>query len=272
VIEQGESLSIRLLASMLLVASTGAIGPARAGGAAIVTRHDTDPAAHRALAERFPSLVHLNLPDGEAVLIEPSWVLTAAHVGIEVQPGHTLTIAGRDVAAAAVFIHPAWDDGPHDLALIRLAEPVAHVEPVRPYRERDEVGQVIYLVGAGHGGNGLSGPDGIPGELRAATNRVDEASDDWLKFRFDDPREADSAATALEGVSGPGDSGGPAYVERGGIQYVAGISSGQGTRATGGREGVYGVTEFYTRVSSDYEWIRGTLDGEDDLAPAADER
>ncbi|MFV1987249.1 MAG: trypsin-like serine protease [Gemmatimonadota bacterium] len=271
-IEQIESLSIRLLASMIFLASAVAVAPARAGSPAIVTRHDTDPAAHRALADRFPSLVHLNLPDGEAVLIEPSWVLTAAHVGVEVQPGHTLTVAGRDVEAAAVFIHPAWDDGPHDLALIRLAEPVAHVEPIRPYRERDEVGQVIYVVGAGHGGTGLSGPDGIPGELRAATNRVDEASEHWLKFRFDDPRDADSAATELEGVSGPGDSGGPAYVERGGIQYVAGISSGQGTWATGGREGVYGVTEFYTRVSSYYEWIRETLDGDGDLASAADER
>ena len=233
--------------------------------AGIVTRHDTDPEAHRALAARFPSLVHLNLPDGEAVLIAPSWVLTAAHVGVEVQPGHALTIAGRDVDAARIFVHPEWDGGPHDLALIRLVEPVAHVEPIRPYRARDEAGQVIYVVGAGVGGTGLSGPDGVSGDLRAATNRVDEASENWLKFRFDDPREDDSLATELEGISGPGDSGGPAYIEREGTWYVAGVSSGQSTGATGGVEGVYGVTEFYTRLSSYQDWMRATMGGEQEM-------
>ncbi|MDH3734747.1 MAG: trypsin-like serine protease [Gemmatimonadota bacterium] len=229
--------------------------------APIVTRHDTDDAAHRELAERFPSLVHLNLPDGEAVLIRPEWVLTAAHVAVEVEPGDTLTLAGGDVEVSRVFVHPDWDDGPADIALLRLSRPAVQVQPVDVYRERDEAGQLIYLVGAGYGGSGLTGPDGVLGELRAATNRIDEASDHWLKFRFDDPREEGSAATDLEGISGPGDSGGPAYVERDGVQFVVGVSSGQSTGATGGVEGVYGVTEYYTRVSSYLEWIEATIGG-----------
>ena len=39
------------------------------------------------------------------------------------------------------------------------------------------------------------------------------------------------------------------------------MSSGQDTRATEGREGLYGVTEFYTRVSSYLDWIDDTTGG-----------
>lgn len=231
--------------------------------APIIIRHDTEDEVHRELAERFPSLVHLNLPDGEAVLIRPGWVLTAAHVGVEVTPGHALTIGGVDVDAAEVILHPNWSDGgANDIALIRLDRRVQHVQPVGVYRERDEKGQLIYVVGQGDTGTGESGPQGNDGQVRAATNRVDEATEFWLKFRFDDPRADPTAVTELEGISGPGDSGGPAYFELDGIQYVVGVSSGQSTRATGGREGVYGVTEYYTRVSSYITWIAEVM-GED---------
>jgi hypothetical protein len=228
--------------------------------APIIVRHDADDEAHRALAERFPSLVHLDLPDGEGVLIRPNWVLTAAHVATEVSVGHVLTVAGAGVEAAEVVLHPEWSDGgPNDIGLIRLARGVDGIPPVAPYMGRDEVGRLIYVVGAGDTGTGDSGPAGNDGHVRAATNRVDEASPFWLKFRFDDPREEPSAATELEGISGPGDSGGPAYIELDGNQYVVGVSSGQSTAATGGHEGLYGVTEYYARVSSYAGWIEAVL-------------
>lgn len=231
-----------------------------AAQAPIIIRHDADDEVHRGLAERFPSLVHLNLPDGEAVLIRPSWILTAAHVAVEVIPGHALTVGGVDIEASEVVLHPEWSDGgANDLALVRLERRVEHVEPVGVYRARDEEGTLIYVVGRGDTGTGESGPVGNDGEVRAATNRVDEATEFWLKFRFDDPRDDSTVATELEGISGPGDSGGPAYIEIAGVQYVAGVSSGQSTRATRGREGLYGVTEYYTRVSSYLAWIAEVL-------------
>jgi len=40
-------------------------------------------------------------------------------------------------------------------------------------------------------------------------------------------------------------------------EVIAGISSGQSTRATDGHPGRYGVTEYYTRVSRYVAWIEG---------------
>jgi secreted trypsin-like serine protease len=77
-----------------------------------------------------------------------------------------------------------------------------------------------------------------------------------LVFRFDAP----PGGTDLEGISGPGDSGGPALIERDGRWQVIGVSSGQDANATS-REGVYGVTEYYTRVSSYLSWLRAELGG-----------
>ena len=78
-----------------------------------------------------------------------------------------------------------------------------------------------------------------------------------LQFRFDRP--GDPAITELEGISGPGDSGGAAFQEIDGKLYVVGVSSWQDTRPTGRKQGLYGVIEHYVRVSSHYDWIMRTL-------------
>ena len=108
-------------------------------------------------------------------------------------------------------------------------------------------------------GTGLTGPEGNDGRFRAATNRVDEATDAYLVWEFEDPRKRPEKTTRLEGISGPGDSSGPAFIQVDGEYLIAGISSGQSTSATGGREGLYGVTEYYTRVSAYLEWIDTAL-------------
>ena len=66
---------------------------------------------------------------------------------------------------------------------------------------------------------------------------------------------APPAGSEMEGVGGPGDSGGPALVEESGRYFVAGISS----ASMNGRPGTYGVTDVYTRVSSYVDWIEKTM-------------
>jgi hypothetical protein len=127
------------------------------------------------------------------------------------------------------------------------------VTPVPIYDGRAESsGDTVTFVGQGFSGDGMTGPGTRDGVRRAATNRIESVREKWLTFLFDAP----PAGTELEGISGPGDSGGPAFLTVDGKFFVAGVSSGQDSRAAGGKEGVYGVTEYYVRVSSYAEWIR----------------
>ena len=91
------------------------------------------------------------------------------------------------------------------------------------------------------------------GRRRAATNVVVDAGPRRLFMKFDAP----PGGTDLEGVGGPGDSGGPALVDVGGSWQVAGVSS----ASMDGKPGQYGVTDVYTRVSSYVEWIDAVLSG-----------
>lgn len=74
---------------------------------------------------------------------------------------------------------------------------------------------------------------------------------------FDSP-ESDNVTT-LEGIAGPGDSAGPAFIQVGSAYYLAGVGSAQSTQATDGVEGLYGVTEYYVRVSTFIQWIEETM-------------
>ena len=71
-----------------------------------------------------------------------------------------------------------------------------------------------------------------------------------LVFRLDAPE--DENTTPLEGVSGPGDSGGPALIESPGVSKLAGLS----VASSGRPPGTYGNLEFYSRVSLDVDWIQ----------------
>jgi hypothetical protein len=243
----------------LLLPALLASGPLR--DTPIIRRHDVADARYLELGARFQSIAHLRLPnsrgvaDGEGTLIAPRWVLTAAHLTPDIEPGLMITVGDAAYRVDAVLVHPEWDGGPNDLALLRLDRDVSGVVPARLYRDSLETGRVLVLVGYGDTGTGLDGPDTNDWQVRGATNRVDEATGHWLKMRFDAP--GDSQTTALEGVSGGGDSGGPAYLQQDGPEVLAGVSSGQSTRATGGKPGRYGVTEYYTRVSRYVAWIEG---------------
>lgn len=78
-----------------------------------------------------------------------------------------------------------------------------------------------------------------------------------LRFTFDAPGEPN--VTDLEGICGGGDSGGPAYIKKGNVLYVIGVSSGQDARPANRQVGHYGVFEYYTRVSHFTKWIHDVI-------------
>ena len=270
ILEEQEKMTLRKSLNgfffLLLVSVLGAAPP-------IITRHDRDPSRFEKLGNEFWGvLVDLKVPtqkfpagrrgNGVGVLIDSQWVLTAAHVAAglkanksddRIEYSHTVTVGGKEFNQDYVVLHPEWKEyGPADIALIHLTSPVQSFRRVFPYERRDEIGKIITVVGWGDFGTGLTGPTTMDQKLRGATNKIDEVTEDNIIFSFDDPDS--KGTTDLEGISGPGDSGGPALLEMKGKFYVLGVSVAQDGRGHG--RGRYGATEFYTRVSTYAKWIK----------------
>ena len=154
------------------------------------------------------------------------------------------------------MVHPEYNlekDGRHDIALVQLKEKVENGKPAKLYEITDERGKQVVFVGKGGFGNGLDGPIEYDKKQRGATNTIIGTDEYWIEFMFDSAGDA----TELEGISGPGDSGGPAFITKASELYVAGVGSFQ--NGNGKKEGTYAVSEYYARVSSYTEWIHSAI-------------
>lgn len=238
-----------LVLTVLLVAT--------ASTSAIIRRHDRDDAAYLKLGAGYPCVTRLG--GGTATLIAPRWLLTAGHVATNLSPfDRSVHFNGRDYPIRAVLVHPKSRQRPRtaamDVALIQLAEPVEGVAPATVYSGRQEKGMNVVFVGPGMFGDGMQGPVGDDARMRGATNIVADALDNYLTFSFDAPPHS----TELEGISGPGDSGGPALCQIDHRAVVVGVSSANDPTGAAG-PCRYGSTEYYARVSTVAEWITTTM-------------
>lgn len=268
----------RLLLLLLLAAVSST-------AAAVVIRHDVDDAKYRIPASGFPALA--DMPgEGHGVLIAPQWVVTAAHTIPMHAPLRQVNIGGVAREVERVVTHAGYRTLPKelvdqamasgeamlivvflassdDIALVRLTKPVTDVAPVALYRDSDEPGQVVQIVGKGATGTGATGHDPAgPNrtELRRAFNKVTSAYDRWFCYVFDEP----PAALPLEGVIGNGDSGGPVLIQVDGQWRLAGLASWkvvQGNVVTA-RPGRYGQTVCNVRLGHYLAWIESVMAGQ----------
>jgi len=237
-----------LLCTILLILA------ARIPAGAIVLRHDIDDSACRELSRDYPMVCRIG--GGMGTLIDPSWVITAAHVADGLpRKAATVRFGETVLPVKAVHIHPDYaDEEKHrDLALLELTEPVKGITPARLAGPGEIIGTRVTLVGDGRSGTGLTGPQEGPRVMRAAHNRVDGARPGWISFVFDAPPKGEP----LEGISGPGDSGGPAFAESDGAPLIVGVSA----YNDGDPQCVYGTIEHYARVADEQDWIDGVMSG-----------
>jgi secreted trypsin-like serine protease len=266
----------RLLRSALaLPAAVLALALGAVPASGIVIRHDRLDANYVADPRNYPQFFHLHERNQRkvclATLIAPRWAITAAHCSDDTPlrealaqgDDYTVGVAGQTYHVSSLVLHPDYSNGTLlqgvDLALLQLDRAVEDVAPVALQRAQDEADAVATLVGWGSTGNGTTGRSGNDGKFRRAQNRVD-AADQWLEFHFDDPRMPGSKALALEGVPGLGDSGGPALVEHDGELVLIGIAVGELARDDDRRQGLYGATGIYERISRHAAWIDAVLD------------
>lgn len=223
---------------------------------AIIMRHDRDPKLYQVKQDEYENVIDMKYMT--ATLIAPQWVVTAAHATHILPANFPVTINGQNYQVKAIVPHPLYDpeNQNNDIALLKLNMPVSGIVPTAIYERHDEKNKHVWFAGSGYVGNGETGVTGPSKTLNHAENIIDDVGPLWINFDFDKPQDN---ALELEGISGPGDSGGPAFIDTDKGLQIAGVSSHQ-LNDDDTPEGMYGVGERYTRVSQYTGWIKSTLE------------
>lgn len=222
-------------------------------------------------------------------LIGDRYVITAAHVVGGAAHGNISFVlnagaASQHFAVESVSVFPGyrgtdagadgvWHD---DLAVVKLAQPVAAGVPVYDIYAGPLGGKTATLVGYGSGGDGVNGATvaASASVKRSGQNRIDEVLPDddggshaeVYLFDFDGPDASSnvygaaappnlSLGAGIEAHYAGGDSGSPLFVNDNGIWKIAGVAAFNGGTSLAASNVKFGAIGGGTILASYQPWI-----------------
>lgn len=186
---------------------------------------------------------------GSAVVIDPQWIVTAAHV-VENCHSWTVSIGEEKYNVDKLIIHPEYKSdafGYDDIALGHLEKPIKLDFYPALYTDKDEVGKVCSIAGWGFTGTFNTGVKFNDGKRRAGSNIVEKIE---RKVLVCTPSRRHEKTTELEYLICSGDSGGGLFIDK----KLAGINSSV-VGYDGSSNSTYGDESCHTRVSLYTDWI-----------------
>jgi hypothetical protein len=214
------------------------------------------------------------------VLIANNWVLTAGHVSESSTSSLTFKIGGQSFASDQFFAHSNWNGNlgmGYDIGLAHFSDDLilqTGLAAAELYTGSNEVGHIATAVGFGTTGTGLTGWQSGSLVKRAGNNVIDALlstpgkGNRVLLTDFDNPNNpfdnnfGSSSPLDLEYMTAPGDSGGGLFINVGGVDLLAGVTSFGWGRLDGDPDSDYGDVGGYTRVSSFVKWINSFIGGD----------
>lgn len=222
-------------------------------------------------------------------LIGDRYVITAAHVvGGTARDNITFVLnagaASQSFAVESVSVFPGyrgttagadgvWHD---DLAVVKLAQPVAASVPVYGIYGGGLIGKTATLVGYGSGGDGINGAaTGASASIkRSGQNRIDKVLPDdgggsqaeVYLFDFDGPDASSnvfgaavapnlSLGAGIEAHYAGGDSGSPLFVNDNGAWKIAGVAAFNGATSASASNVKFGAIGGGTILAAYQPWI-----------------
>lgn len=190
---------------------------------------------------------------GSAVIVRPHWILTAAHVAIDVENHCVIKDDNTEFPLTKVFVHSEFTEdnlGHFDIAL-GYSPKDFDLEFYCPlYTDNDELGKAVTIAGYGIQGTFLTGARLADEKKRAGHNRVEGIERTVLVCRPD----RHPIKFPLEFIITPGDSGGGLFINN----KLAGINS--FLMATDGKpDGTYTDESAHIRVSAYTDWVNDTI-------------